>query len=71
MAIFLEMSTQDIFSTDLKTVSFFEFQSRLNVDICFYFCFSCGDLFSCLFIYFLPVEHFGCIRKCICLDLIL
>lgn len=52
MAIFVEMSTQDIFSTDLKTVSFFEFQSRLNVDICFYFCFSCGDLFSCLFIYF-------------------
>lgn len=53
MAIFVEMSTQDIFSTDLKTVSFFEFQSRLNVDICFYFCFSCGDLFSCLFIFYL------------------
>lgn len=52
MAIFVEMSTQDIFSTDLKTVSFFEFQSRLNVDICFYFCFSCGDLFS-LFIFYL------------------
>lgn len=33
MAIFVEMSPQDIFSTDLKTVSFFEFQSRLNVDI--------------------------------------
>lgn len=53
MAIFVEMSTQDIFSTDLKTVSFFEFQSRLNVDICFYFCFSCGDLFSYLFIFYL------------------